>query len=283
MPSLLHCIFPFLLCISTRAFIPSKRTTRIKEREHRELSALHLHSPIHTRWRDHEYEDDCNAWWDAQTPNLSTIDSDQFHTMIKFVASMHRKRAASTIHAPKPIHLDDVFLAFDLDQDNLISAKDEHTNEEALYLANMWLAQSEMVEQHEDQFMARHADSIRTRVHRKRYHAFDPFSTRDTLEQVCDANRDGFWTHKELGDALDFIHKDHDAKGRSVLQHYYNMFRILDMDKSEALSRKEVVKTKYVDNLEQFIEQESLRQVVHELEERKGYSLDKNRFDYLDL
>mgnify|MGYP006100720457 CR=1 FL=1 len=101
------------------------------------------------------------------------------------------------------------------------------------------------------------------------------------MEQVTDVNRNGFWTKKELGDALDFIHKDHDARGRSVLQHYHTMFRILDMDKNGALSKTEVVKTKYVDNLEQFIEQESLRHVVHELEDRQGYALDPHRFDDL--
>jgi hypothetical protein len=39
---------------------------------------------------------------------------------------------------------------------------------------------------------------------------------------------------------------------------------------------------KYVDNLEQFIEQESLRLVLHELEERIGYAIDPHQFDYLE-
>jgi Ca2+-binding EF-hand superfamily protein len=274
--------FCFLFVTTTHAFLPSKRSTRIKERDHRDLSDLHLHSPIHTRWRDHEYEYECNSWWDEQSPKKSTINPEEFHEMIKSVAEMHRKRSALTIHAPKPIHVDAVFAAFDIDKDGKISAEDEHKNEEALYLANMWLAQAEMVEQHEEQFMARHKDSIKKRVHRKRYHAFNPHSTRDTLEQVTDVNRDGFWSEKELGDALNFIHFEHDSRGRSVLQHYHTMFRILDMDKSGDVSREEVVKTKYVDNLEQFIEQESLRHIIHELEDRFGYSIDPHRYDYLD-
>ena len=50
------------------------------------------------------------------------------------------------------MHLDDVFKAFDADGDGKISADDEHHNWEALFLANMWLAQSEMIEQHEHSF-----------------------------------------------------------------------------------------------------------------------------------
>ena len=152
----------------------------------------------------------------------------------------------------------------------------------ALYLTNMWLAQSEMVEQHEEKFQVRHPDSVKERLHRKRYHHFDHHSTLDTLEQVTDANRDGKWSLEELGDALDFIHKDHDARGRSVLQHYHTVFRILDQNRDGVLSRKEVIKTKYVDQLEQFIEQESLRHVVHELEKRVGYSIDPHRFAHLE-
>ena len=48
-------------------------------------------------------------------------------------------------------------------------------------------------------------------MHRKRYQIFDKHITLDTLEQVTDANRDGYWSERELGDALDFIHKNHDA------------------------------------------------------------------------
>lgn len=275
-------ISAFVFLTTAAAFLPSKRTTRIKERDHRKLSDLHLHSPIHTRWRDHEYEDECNRWWDEQKSGKEFVDPLEFHELIKAVAGMHRKSSALTEHEPKPIHLDDVFLAFDLDQDGAISADDEHTNEEALYLANMWLAQAEMVEQHEEQFIVRHQNSIKKRVHRKRYHKFDRHSTRDTLEGVTDVNRDGFWSKQELSNALNFIHHDHDSRGRSVLQHYHTMFRILDMNRDGKVSRQEVVKTKYVDNLEQFIEQESLRLVLHELEERIGYAIDPHQFDYLE-
>jgi hypothetical protein len=127
----------------TQSFLPSKRTTRIKERDHRELSDLHLHSPIHTRWRDHEYEEECEA---AYPKGIEELNPEQFHELILTVAALHRDAAGGTIHEPKPIHLDDVFVAFDVDDDGVISAEDEHSNEEALYLANMWLAQAEMVE-----------------------------------------------------------------------------------------------------------------------------------------
>jgi hypothetical protein len=197
-----YVIIVCLLCNTVHSFLPSKRTTRIEERKHRELSDLHLHSPIHTRWRDHEYEMECET---AFPSNLETLNPDQFHELIQKVGAMHRTSSKGTMHEPKPIHLDDVFLAFDVDGDGIISADDEHNNEEGLYLANMWLAQAEMVEQHEKKFLVRHPDSIKQRMHRKRYHRFDPHSTLDTLEQVTDVNRDGQWTKKELGDALDFI------------------------------------------------------------------------------
>ena len=47
-----------------RGFSTYHRKNRIKEREHRELSHLHLHAPIHTRWRDHEYEEHCDVAFD---------------------------------------------------------------------------------------------------------------------------------------------------------------------------------------------------------------------------
>jgi len=197
-----YIIIVSLLCNTVHSFLPSKRTTRIEERKHRELSDLHLHSPIHTRWRDHEYEMECETLFPS---NLETLNPDQFHELIQNVGAMHRTSSDGTLHEPKPIHLDDVFLAFDVDGDGMISADDEHNNEEGLYLANMWLAQAEMVEQHEKKFLVRHPDTIKERMHRKRYHRFDPHSTLDTLEQVTDVNRDGQWTKKELGDALDFI------------------------------------------------------------------------------
>ena len=104
----------------------------------------------------------------------------------------------------------------------------------------------------------------------------------DTLEQVTDANRDGYWSKRELGDALDFIHKNHDAMGRSVIQHYRHIFGILDKDRSGGLTQDEVVKTKYVDNIEHFIEQEALRSVLHEMDERKGFGLDFHRYRHLE-
>ena len=168
--------------------------------------------------------------------------------------------------------------------DGKISAEDEHNNWEALFLANMWLAQAEMIEQHEHSFQA-WSDAKRKgreRVHRKRYQIFDKHTTVDTLEQVTDANRDGYWSELELGDALDFIHKNHHAMGRSVLQHYRHIFGILDKDRSGGLTRDEVVKTKYVDNIEHFIEQEALRAVLHELEERKGFGLDFHRYRHME-
>lgn len=75
--------------------------------------------------------------------------------------------------------------------------------------------------------------------------------------------------------------KNHDARGRSVLQHYHTMFRTLDMDRSGDLTKKEIIKTKYVDHLEQFIEQESLRHVIHDMENRIGFAIDPRRFDDL--
>ena len=53
------------------------------------------------------------------------------------------------------------------------------------------------------------------------------------------------------------------------------------MDRSGDLTRKEIIKTKYVDHLEQFIEQESLRHVIHDMENRIGYAVDPRRFDDL--
>ena len=46
---------------------------------------------------------------------------------------MHRESASGSIHEPKPIHLNDVFLAFDVDGDGYVSAEDEHNNEEGKY------------------------------------------------------------------------------------------------------------------------------------------------------
>ena len=47
------------------------------------------------------------------------------------------------------------------------------------------------------------------------------------------------------------------------------------------LTKKEIIKTKYVDHLEQFIEQESLRHVIHDMENRIGFAIDPRRFDDL--
>ena len=74
-----------LLCLhSAHSFLPSKRTTRIMERGHRELSDLHLHSPIHTRWRDHEYEDECTLAY-TNLKLKDTINPIQFHELIQMV------------------------------------------------------------------------------------------------------------------------------------------------------------------------------------------------------
>ena len=40
--------------------------------------------------------------------------------------------------------------------------------------------------------------------------------------------------------------------------------------RSGGLTQEEIVKTKYVDNIEHFIEQEALRAVLHEMEDRAG-------------
>ena len=145
-------------------------------------------------------------------------------------------------------------------------------------MANMWLAQAEMVEEHESSFTVRHPDSLKKRVHRKRFHRFKPYSTLSTLESVTDANRDGIWSPQELSDALHYIHVHHDAMGRSTIQHHINMFRVLDLDRDHKLSKPEVVKTKVVDDIEFFLEQEALREVIHEMEERDGFAINPHQY-----
>jgi Ca2+-binding EF-hand superfamily protein len=284
-------LFLMLPAAWVSAFKPSKHIgehARTKERDHRHLSDMHKHAPIHTRWRDHEYEEECEAAWARMGPeefdSNGEIGPDAFHDLVKEVVALHRVDSTGTVHESRAVHLDDVFNAFDVDGDGKISAEDEHNNWEALYLANMWLAQAEMIEQHEHSFhvWSDNKRRQRKRVHRKRYQIFDKHTTVDTLEQVTDANRDGYWSKRELGDALDFIHKNHDAMGRSVIQHYRHIFGILDKDRSGGLTRDEVVKTKYVDNIEHFIEQEALRSVLHEMDERKGFGLDFHRYRHLE-
>lgn len=255
----------------------------MKERDHRHLSDMHKHAPIHTRWRDHEYEEECEAAWEkvgAPAAKDGEIGPDTFDEVIREVVRLHLIASKGSVHESKPIHLDDVFKAFDVDQDGKISADDEHNNWEALFLTNMWLAQAEMIEQHEHSFhvWSDASTNRRQRVHRKRFQTFDRHLILDTLEQVTDSNRDGYWSEMELGDALDFVHKNHHAIGRSVIQHYRHIFGILDKDRSQGLTKDEIVKTKYVDNIEHFIEQEALRAVLHEMEERDGYGLDYHRF-----
>lgn len=275
-----------LLVTHAAAFIPHKQKTRIKERDHRHLSDLHKHAPVHTRWRPHEYEDHCEEGWKAADKDADgQLTFDEFNALIAEVVRIHRKDSAGTESEPKLVHFDDVYNAFDADGNGIIEeGPEEHTNDHALFLANMWLAQSEMAHEHEETFLVRHPESLETinRVHRKRYHAFDPYDTLQMLEEYTDVDHDEKWSKKELGDSMDYIVKHHHMIGRSVIRHGRSIYRHLDLNKDGKLSKKEVVETRRVDDIEQYIEQECLRQVMHETEERGGFVIDHRRFDYLD-
>ena len=70
-----------------------------------------------------------------------------------------------------------------------------------------------------------------------------------------------------FGDALDHIHRIttdwpfHPAKHEQHVPH-------VDLNRDGGLDKDEVLKTRRVDEMEEFIEQEALRLAVHEMEER---------------
>ena len=270
------------LFTGAEAFSPHHRATRLKEREHREQSDLHKHAPVLTRWRDHEYEDE----WETVWPQAENVTEEIFSQLVLKVAQMHRESSKGTPAEPRAVHLDEVFQAFDADNDGHVHVgPEEHHNPDALYLANMWLAQAEIVEQHEKDFHVRDPEheEMQEREHAKRYHAFDHYSTLRTLEEYTDSNRDGEWSMQELGDALDYIHRHHHSIGRSTLRSMNNMYRTLDLNRDGVLDKDEVLKTRRVDEMEEFIEQEALRLAVHEMEERDGYAIDKHRYHHFNI
>ena len=123
-------LFLMLPAAWVSAFKPSKHIgehARTKERDHRHLSDMHKHAPIHTRWRDHEYEEECEAAWARMGPeefdSNGEIGPDAFHDLVKEVVALHRVDSTGTVHESRAVHLDDVFNAFDVDGDGEMREK----------------------------------------------------------------------------------------------------------------------------------------------------------------
>eukprot|EP00944_MAST-04C_sp_MAST-4C-sp1_P004509 g4509.t1 len=240
---------------------------------------MHMHAPYHKQFEVHHFEGHLKERLnDADTDGNEELTHEEFVKLIDLIVDDHLKETKGTEMHPHPIHLDDVWKDFDQNEDGKIDFDIECHKDYALHSAHQWLQQSEIIAEHE-----RHPHTTEDRKHPKRFEPFEARVLKDLLHSMTDVDRNGHWSRKELLDVLHVLHFHDHGHSLTRLRSTMDMFRRLDWDRDFKLGKHEIFKIRHPldENFDEFIDQEALRKVIIDFEDRVGYTHDANYFDYL--